>query len=226
MKVKFKYKSPTDIEDIYNIHPYLKDRIKNQFSILDLGFGDPGNLIYLNYSIPITEYIGIDQMDSNSFSLNIQIPDSIPLPIDLVDCGPEDKIPFNKYVKFHKYHGTGRIISRNKFDKVYKFHFETDALEYINQLNNTKYFSLIIISNLLHLLDKKIADELFENSFNHLKDGGLMYIKLYIEDSSRKFYKHIRPYNNLEIKMLKDKFNIIHFESLNSEGQKIIIGEK
>ncbi|MCR6639511.1 MAG: hypothetical protein NVV82_11160 [Sporocytophaga sp.] len=204
---------------LFNQNSTLESFIKKDLSILDLGFYEPSNFIYLNYTYPISEYMGIDLKEEIIY---IPRPDDIVIPEDLVPGTVEEKFPFNRYLVFHKYYGMGEPLNKNKFENTFKFIY-IDALNYLTELPSHKKFSLIVIRDLLHLLDRRKATEILDKALQHIKTDGLIYLQFYIEEQYRS--KKINPYSLEESESILMKFSKIHLKEI-SNGKMTILGEK
>lgn len=163
----------------------LKKRIlelsKENLNILDLGFCSPSESFCLFKTFKSKKnktffYTGVDICDAfNVFKGNCpHINAPATYEIDSSDWVNN----FNGQCCMNLSEEENFTIDEDTFLKHFKFHFQTDIIEYVKSLSSDSHFDIIVLSNILHKIDSDAATFVFEKCLEHLRNEGLIYISV------------------------------------------------
>ena len=186
--------------------------LKN-LKILDVGFGDPCSLIFLQHLYGFQRYVGVDRIRRSDFKINVSFEDDIPLPEDMVTNN--DTTPYEHYKLYYKYVLSnipveGRTeLNQQDFENIFQFHFETPAQTYLKVNTSDAYKpNLLILSDVLHKIeDKSEAQKVYFDLLKRVDISGLVWVQVY--NLNNPVNSTIYPYSFQEIEVLKYGMDII-----------------
>ncbi|MBP6311051.1 MAG: hypothetical protein KA408_02190 [Flavobacteriales bacterium] len=98
-------------------------------------------------------------------------------------------------------------INETEFNEMFRLEFGKDAFEYCRENVSKEKNDIIVISNLLHFLDRQIADELVSLCISMLNEGGIIYISVFNDEQTQ--YQRKNPYSRKDFETLKKGLQII-----------------
>ena len=116
-----------------------------------------------------------------------------------------------------------KAINETEFNEMFHFEFGKDAFEYCKENEFKEKYDIVIISNLLHFLDLKIAEELTRLCISMLNENGIIYICVF--NSEQTSYKVRNPYSRLKFDSLKKGLQVIE-EIYNAPLHHELLGKK
>lgn len=196
--------------------------------VLDIGFGDPDSLIFLQHLYGFKDYVGIDKIQRSNFKIRVSFDDDTLFPEDMVTN--ERTTPYEHYKLFYKYTLNNipveerTELSQPDFEKIFQFHFETPVQTYLKENTfNTYKPNLLILSDILHKIeDKDEAQEVYFDLLKRLDINGLVWVQVY--NLNTPVNSSIYPYSFQEIETLKDSLDIIFEEE--RPDKTLFIGRK
>lgn len=201
-------------------HVIIKGSSK-RIKILDLGSG----LVNSKIELLLLQY----RNNFNYTAVDIKTPYSI------FSCEPDDRIQsleevtigdwvrkinhslrYNEDVQFDE-------INEPEFNEIFNLEFGKEAIEYCRENELKEKYDVIVISNLLHFLDRKIANELTSLCTSMLNDNGVIYIRVF--NSVQTQYQIKNPYNKKDFEALKSGLQVIE-ENNNAPLHHELLGRK
>jgi len=173
----------------------LEHRIQQLSSpkILDLGCGDPFTFFNLFQLCNFT-YTGVDKRAEH-----------------VICRKPNGKVANywirNKYQIGINGAENSRYLDADEFSKFFRFHFETDILNYLS-LTSDKH-DVIILSNILHFFPKEIAKQTYKHCLSRLTDDGVIYVSVFPDGYLYGIPDMAEPYNPRDLHELKLEVHVL-----------------
>lgn len=213
----------------------MNDKLKIQFwktsslnpRILDLGCGSPTQYIcwFKEFKIQKNRYFNYEGVDiSDEFKIyHDNMPDEL--------LQERYEIDSNDWIKkireqccLNVTEETDFEIDLSLFTNHFRFHFNTNVVDYIKVLPRNEKYDCIILSNLLHKLENNDAEFVFTECLSHLDNDGIIYVCVLGNNYERKLEED-NLYSLERYLLLKQKVNVL-WSSENDRYHFQFIGKK